>query len=114
MDYEKYLSDNEKEGVKIFAGKVKQLLGPSLIELRIFGSKVRGDFDMESDIDILLVVESEDWHVRGEIINIVTEVNMEYNSNISPVIYTKREHDMNKYYKTLFVQDVEREGVLLA
>lgn len=114
MDYEKYLTDNEKEGVKTFVDKVKQLLGPSLIKLRIFGSKVRGDFDMESDIDILLVVESEDWHVRGEIINIVAEVNLEYSCNISPVIYTSREHEMNKYYKTLFVQEVEREGVPLA
>lgn len=93
---------------------MKRVLGPSLLELRIFGSKIRGDFGAELDIDILLVIESEDWHVQEEICNIAANINLEHDCNISPVIYTRREHERNKYFRTLFIQEVEREGVSLA
>ena len=113
QSYEKYLSENEREGVNAFAEKVKKLLGYSLLELRIFGSKVRGDFDKESDIDILLVIDSDDWHLQEAISKIAADINMEFDCNISPVIYTKLERERNKYFRTLFTQEVEKEGVSL-
>lgn len=109
--YEKYLTDSETIGVKKFIERVRQFVASHLLELYIFGSKVRGDFDKESDIDILLVIESDDWHIREEISNIAADINLEFDCNISPVIYTQREHEKNKYFQTLFIQEVEREGV---
>lgn len=113
-DYEKYLNTKEKQGISQFVKRARQLLEQSLIDIRIFGSKVRGDFDKESDIDILLVIDSDDWHIQDEISKIAANVNIEFNCNVSPVIYTKREHERNKYFRTLFIQEVEKEGVSLA
>lgn len=113
-NYEKYLNAKERQGINQFVKKARHLLGQSLIDIRIFGSKVRGDFDRESDIDVLLVIDSDDWHMRNEISNIAADVNIEFDCNISPVAYTKREHEKNKYFRTLFIQEVEREGVSLA
>lgn len=114
QNYEKYLTDSEKQGVRAFAEKVKRLLGSSLLEFSVFGSKVRGDFDQESDIDILVVIEDEDWRVREEVVKIASDINMEYECNISPVIYSRREHEMNRYFGTLFIKEIEREGVPIA
>ena len=114
QDYEKYLSAAEKQGISVFTKRVRKFFGASLLDIRIFGSKVRGDFDKESDIDILLVIDSDDWHLQDEISKIAADVNMELDCNISPVIYTHREHERNKYFRTLFIQEVEKEGVSLA
>ncbi|MFQ5901913.1 MAG: nucleotidyltransferase domain-containing protein [Thermodesulfobacteriota bacterium] len=114
QDYERYLTDAEREGVKGFIERLKWFLGASLLELRIFGSKVRGDFDRESDIDIFVVIDSDDWHIREAISNIAANVNIGYNCNISPVIYTKKEHEKNRYFQIMLIQEVEREGVSLA
>jgi predicted nucleotidyltransferase len=111
QSYEKYLNTSERQGVSVFVKKIKQLLGLSLLEIRIFGSKVRGDFDAESDIDILLVIRDEDWHIREDISKITADINLEYGCNISSVIYTQEEHEKNKYFRTLFIQEVEKEGV---
>lgn len=113
QDYEKYLNAKERQGVNVFSERVRQFLGTSLLDLRIFGSKVRGDFDKESDIDMMLVIESEDWHIQEEITKISADINMEFDCNISPVIYTRLEHEKNKYFKTLFIQEVEKEGISL-
>ncbi len=114
VKYERFLTTSERQAVRAFAQKVKQFLGPSLVEMRLFGSKVRGDFDPESDIDILLLIELEDWKLREEITRIAADTNLEYGCNISPVIYTRREHERNRYFRTLFVQETEREGLPLA
>lgn len=113
QSYEKYLNLKERAGIHRFVERARHLMGQSLIDIRIFGSKVRGDFDKESDIDILLVIDSDDWHIQEEISKIAADVNMEFNCNISPVIYTHREHEKNKYFRTMFIQEVEREGISL-
>jgi len=111
--YEKHLFVSERIAVKAFVNKVRVHLGGLLCELSMFGSKVEGTHDLDSDIDILLVIDSDDWRVRHSISDIAADIDIEYDSNISPVIYTKTEYDKNLYSNTLFVQEVGRTGVPL-
>ncbi len=106
-------TEKERQGVFFFIKKVKKLMGGQLLELKLFGSKARGDFDDESDIDILVVVDSDDWKLRDKICAIAADADIEYGCNISPVVYTKKEHEKNKYFRTLFIQEIEREGIFL-
>ena len=41
--------------------------GRVLISLTLFGSKARGDDTSDSDIDVLVLVNADDWHIRYEI-----------------------------------------------
>lgn len=111
--YERYLFVSERLAVKSFVKKARVFLGDSLFDLRMFGSKIAGVSDLDSDIDVLLVIGSEDWRVRDSISGMAAEINMEYGCNISPVIYTKTEYDKNRHFNTLFVQEVEKRGVPL-
>lgn len=111
--HEKHLFVSERIAVRAFIRKVRGVLGGSLCDLRMFGSKIKGMFDLDSDIDILLVIDSDDWRVKGTISGIAADINMEYDSNISPVIYSKTEYDKNRHSNTLFVQEVNRTGVAL-
>ncbi|MBI5788030.1 MAG: nucleotidyltransferase domain-containing protein [Candidatus Schekmanbacteria bacterium] len=107
----KWLTENERRGVEYFAEKVKELLGEKLLELKLFGSKVRGDFDEESDIDILVVIDSEDWRFKEKISYITADANIDFDCNLSPVIYYKKDHEKNKYFNTLFIQELENQGI---
>lgn len=107
------LAEKEQNAISLFVSRLKGLLVEKLLEVRLFGSKARGDFDEESDIDILVVIDSCDWRLRQEICVIATDINIEHDCNISPVIYTKEEHERNKYFRILFIQEIEREGISL-
>ena len=56
-------------------------------KLIIFGSTVRGDFDDESDIDLLVITK---WPYsrfeRHQITDMVFEVNLKYGTNISSTV----------------------------
>ncbi len=111
--HEKFLSASEKTAMALFALRVKSLLGNNLMDLKLFGSKVRGDYDRDSDIDVLIVVKSRDNRIQDAISEIVSELNIEFDCVLSPVIYTKDEYNQNRYCKTLFSKNIAFEGVSL-
>lgn len=113
LKYEKYLFVSERFAIKWFVKKVRVLLHNSLLEFRMFGSKITGASDLGSDIDVLLVIGSEDWHVRQNISRIAAEINMEYGCSISPVVYTRSEYIKNKEFNTFFIRQIEAQGVAL-
>jgi hypothetical protein len=42
--------------------------------LRLFGSKARGDDKPDSDIDMLVIVASDDWHIRDKVYGVATDL----------------------------------------
>ena len=109
----KYLTETEKKVVAEFAKLVRTALGENLIDMEIFGSKVRGDFTGDSDMDILVVVKERTLDSMDRIAEITANLNIEYNLSISPVIFSEYEYKVNEDMKSPFVLNVEAEGVRL-
>ena len=51
-----HLTPNERAGLEAFVDCLRCRYGDDLLRVVLFGSKARGDFDDESDIDLLVVV----------------------------------------------------------
>ncbi|MBI3359483.1 MAG: nucleotidyltransferase domain-containing protein [Chloroflexi bacterium] len=49
----------------------------------LFGSKARGDFGPESDIDLLIISEADDWRTRDEIRTPVADANIDHGVYLS-------------------------------
>ncbi|WHH59487.1 nucleotidyltransferase domain-containing protein [Petroclostridium sp. X23] len=68
-----------KEITSEFVRKVKPVFGDKFKKVILFGSYARGDYDAESDIDILVMVDEDDTAIRKykhDIIEIDSEINM--------------------------------------
>ena len=104
------MNSNEKIALDEFVKKVKSELGSNLLDMRLFGSKARGEFSSDSDIDILLILTERNPESINKIVDILVDIQLEYDANISPVIYTEYEYKMNREMGSLFVENVEKEG----
>lgn len=84
-------------------------------EFILFGSKARGDSHKESDIDLLIVVNSEDRRVRSQILNLSWQAMYDngFRAFISPVIFLKREYEQYRRWNSSFLYNVDKEGVKL-
>jgi len=49
-----HLKPNERAGIMGFIDRLKQRYGEDLRLVALFGSKARGDFDEEHDLDVLI------------------------------------------------------------
>jgi len=67
-----YLNNKEKKVVESFVKELKEKLGDDIISLRLFGSKARGDFKEDSDVDIFILVK-EKRKVRDKISGIAAD-----------------------------------------
>lgn len=77
----------KRKALEVFLEEIRDRLGDKVKEIIVFGSYARGDYDEESDIDIMIVGDVS----LGEVIDISTEVLLRYGELISPIVVTPEE-----------------------
>jgi predicted nucleotidyltransferase len=108
-----YLKINEQKAVSQFIARIRTELGKNLIAVNLFGSKVRGDFDAFSDIDILIIVKEYNTLLVNKIVDAQVDYLLEYDANLSPVIFSEAEYQKNTAMGSPFFKNIEREGLPL-
>jgi predicted nucleotidyltransferase len=63
IDSLEHLTGDEKKAVAEIREHVNGLLGSRLKGLYVFGSKARGDYDPESDVDLAILVDVETRYI---------------------------------------------------
>ncbi|MEW6096870.1 MAG: response regulator [bacterium] len=107
-----YLSKTEKKVITSFVKEIQEKLKKDIVSIWLFGSKVRGDFEKDSDIDIFVLIKRRNG-VREKISEIAGEYFFKTNIPLAPVIYTLYEYRKNKELGSFFFENIEREGVIL-
>lgn len=82
-------------------------------EMRLFGSKARGEDLPESDIDILVITTDPVPGMRDQIVDTAFDVNLTYDVYISPRVIAAGVFEDPVWSITPFIQALEREGVRL-
>ncbi len=108
-----YLKKSEQKAVTEFIKKIRLQFGDNLLSARLFGSKVRGDFSDESDIDVLLILREFNTVFIDKIVDALIDFQLEYETNISPVIFSEHEYKINSELGSPFIKNVEQESILL-
>src|SRR5262245_15634562 len=111
-----HLTSNERAGLAAFINHLHQAYGANLLRVMLFGSKARGDFNDQSDLDVLVVVRmsgDDYWQHWRRIVDMAWEVELAYSLVISSII--KNEHDYKKMCKHQSILDriVDRDGIVL-
>lgn len=91
----------------------KEVFGNKLDSIILYGSYARGDYDDESDIDVMITVDlpmNDIWVHRKEINHFCSELNVEYGVFLSPMLQTAS--NFNKWKTVMpFYRNVSSEGV---
>lgn len=94
-----------------FKRRVEQQFPGELVRVVLFGSKARGDASVESDIDVLTVVHSEDWKLGDEVRDIGYELEIAHGVVLSIQVMGQRQYQELKARGSTFLENVEREGL---
>ena len=83
-------------------------------EIILYGSHARGDFRPDSDMDILILIDTEkiEWKDSNKITNSLYDIEFDTGQIISPMVKSKREW-YTKYKITPFFKNVASEGIVL-
>lgn len=108
---------NQLNGIlKKFEQETKNIFGDKLNSIILFGSYARGDYDEESDIDILILADissEEIANYREHIDTLCGDLLWEYGIVVSAI--EKDVETYTKYSNVLpFYKNIESEGVKIA
>lgn len=97
----------------LFAQTVKKIMGNNLSKLIVYGSYARGDYDENSDIDIMILTnlaEDKIEPIEDALYDKAFDFMMEYGIQISVIV--KNEAHFNYWLGALpFYDNVRHEGV---
>ncbi|AUC62345.1 toxin-antitoxin system toxin component [Cyanobacterium sp. HL-69] len=96
----------------IFKQRVINIYKENLSQLILFGSRARGDAKQDSDIDILIVLKNvnQDKNKYEKMINLVSDLCLEYNFLISCVYISESQF---KSEKSPLMINIHKEGIFL-
>ena len=102
--------------VEQLAAEMKRTFRENLKRVILYGSCARGDFSSDSDIDVLILLDipQEDLPVaRRKIMDMADKLDWDYEVVLAPVGQTYQIFDRYRN-ASIFYQNIEKEGVLVA
>ncbi len=85
----------------------------TLIDLRLYGSKARGEGSPDSDLDVMIEIPNYDRAAISEIDDIVYHINLKHDVLVSTVIFGKDEIDEGPMSESPIYKVIHREGIPL-
>lgn len=96
-----------------FSVQLRKLLGEDLSKVILFGSYARGDYQSDSDVDVMVLVKispEEIEKIEESVFDLAFDIEMEHGIHISPII--KNEDQFEYWVDVLpFYRNVRDEGV---
>ncbi len=101
--------------LKQFIVEVSNLIGDRLKKVILYGSYARGDYDKNSDLDIMILTDFNDDELvkyRIKIRNLACDLELKNDITISPIVRNIEKYN-NRIDIIPFYMNVQREGVIL-
>lgn len=110
------MTDDIKLILEEFVIAIKPYLGNEIQSIVLYGSYARGDFNAQSDLDIMILVGGSDNDIKkyeNNVYDCAFELELKYGKVISPII--KNQQFFEYWSDTLpFYKNIVKEGVKIA
>ncbi len=98
-----------------YVSNIHDIYGSHLRQIILYGSYARGDFCVDSDVDIMILLDLSDMDIkkyRHQLSDMTFDFNMDYDVDIKPI--AKSEKHYHKWVDNYpFYSNIDREGVRL-
>ena len=109
----KHLQIADQNILKELKKKLGGALGDRLVSMKLFGSRARGDFESDSDIDIAIIVKDLSRELRNQILEIVCSLEIRYCIPLAVIMFSEKDFQHLKKRERRIALDIEKEGIPL-
>lgn len=107
------LTPQEEVASRQFKDAVARICGPQGWEVRLFGSRARGEGDDESDLDLLVLLDVYDEQTKVKIWDAAEAIFSTTDILLSPQVLSRARFVDLKRRERLIAQEIERDGIVL-
>ncbi len=101
------------EALKKLKEELLVLLGDGLAGMFLFGSRARGDYQEDSDIDVAILVRGMSPQLKEKILEKVAEFELAHDIVVSALVISEKDFNQLKRRERRIALDIEQEGIPL-
>jgi uncharacterized protein len=103
------LHRKENLGLQAFRNRLQQSFGGRVRQVALFGSKARGESSPDADLDVLVIIEGDDRLLRRGVIDIASELSLEYDILLSPRVIDEQNWKSRQEFR--LYRNIARDAV---
>ena len=84
-----------------------------ILRIIVYGSRVRGDYKGDSDLDVLVVVNKKDRDIKDKIISIFYSYELQTDISFAITIFSLNELEFNERLGSPFIKNIKKEGIYI-
>lgn len=107
------LSPQELLAVQRFRDAVNAICGTTGWEIRLFGSRARGEGDEDSDVDLLVLLDQYNEQAKVQIWDAAHAIFASTDVPLSAQVLARARYEELKSRERLITQDIERDGITI-
>lgn len=107
------LSQQDATYASTFRRRAEVLGGDAIQEVRVFGSRARGQGHLESDLDLFVLIRDDDPDLRRQLMDLAWDVADELKLPYapSPHVLSRRHFQRLLQLERLFARDIVEQGI---
>ncbi len=106
------LDKRRQKAIDEFVKRATQAYGDRIRGITLFGSVARGTPRRDSDIDLLVVIDKEDFRLRRGLTGLAFDIFMETGGDLSVKVLSSQDFQARKTFS--FLRNVLAEGIKVA
>jgi uncharacterized protein (UPF0332 family)/predicted nucleotidyltransferase len=108
-----HLTGREKRALAAYLRRLEEEYGDTVVRVVLYGSKVRGDCDEESDLDLLVVMGSDAPRLLEAVSQISFPLKLDYGVALSELVVGASRYDWMRSHEEPLFRNIRDEGVEL-
>ena len=93
--------------------RMLQRYGNRIERLVLYGSRARGDYDAESDIDVAIIVKDLDRETKLDILDVVADLELKHLMPLSTLVLSSESYHDLLHRERRIALDIQSEGIPL-
>lgn len=104
------LPERVERALRLLKERLGRRFGGELVEVRLFGSFARGEQHEESDVDVLILFEHENWD-EGALFREIAEVDRSERVWISPLVCSRSRFEAMRRDEVGIALEIDAQGM---
>lgn len=113
VEKEIMIEDERRKQLEELKRNLEGLLGSQAFRMVLFGSRARGDYTENSDVDVAILVRGLTREMKRRILDLVAELELVHLLPISVLVFSEDEFDHLRKRERRIAIDIENEGIPL-
>jgi predicted nucleotidyltransferase len=108
-----HLLPNEQAAIMAYIECIDRCFADRILKVMLFGSKVRGEAEAESDLDLFVLIDVETPEFRSKLWQIAFDISLEYNVVLSPRVFGQARWNEMRRMRLPLYRAIIADGIVL-